>query len=350
MLAQMRFRWVVWGQLLSALSMVACGGSDTASEGTSSADVGSLERGGQRTTAPAFPEVGIIGGASDLGGACFATLIAPQVAITTGGCVDTIDRLTTPARPDPAAPAGSVIAGMSFQLSLFTVPLSDPHLWEHEKRFPFDKWKSIGQLDATISGQSEDLNADVGLVHLSFPVPADVATPVPLAETFQPRGSDYTILGTCSGMSWGCSMDTWFGARPIVDWTDMGAPARWGGTGPLWGVVSHRPSWKGQDKAIFGSIPTLLPLLKAQMAAWDEQTPTCDAETPCDFTWQGLYCRRITDGVTKEPGTYRWMSEDEADLDCNEPAHVCTTVFECGGRWGYCSGVRQWAWAGDACK
>lgn len=244
----MRFSFYVVGvgTIAWALSGCAVDGADVESDTSQSEPV----IGGQVTRDR--PDVGMA--SFRWGSFCTATLIAPRVAITASHCVQYATRDATGAfgsfRIDKAA------SGVA--------------------RYPIDRYRAL-----TGSGLG---SPDVALLRLATPVPADVATPAPLATSLPSSGTPLTIYG------YGCN-DDWehqtgggtkrdyhyrYGAtlRDVLCPGDSGGPVRVDATGAVLLINSGWVSSWGDRHDVFGEVPQFVSKIQAQIAAWNAPEPT----------------------------------------------------------------------------
>lgn len=243
-------RFSFWGIGVGAIALAGCvtdtsdADLETATEQTEPIIGGALTR--ER------PEVGMA--SFSWGSYCTATLIAPRVAITASHCVRYATRDVTgyygSFRVDKQ-PSGSA-------------------------RYSIDRYRAF-----TGSGLGAP---DVALLRLATAVPADVATPAPLATAKPASRTPLTIYG------YGCN-DDWehqtgggtkrdyhyrYGERleDVLCPGDSGGPVRVDATGAVLLINSGWvSSWSDPRHDVFGEVPQFVAKIQAQQAAWSAPEP-----------------------------------------------------------------------------
>lgn len=198
------------------------------------------------------PEVGMA--SFSWGSYCTATLIAPRVAITASHCVGYTSR-------DATGRFGS------FRIDKPT---------SGSTRYPIDRYRAF-----TGSGLGAP---DVAILRLATPVPAEIATPAPLATTKPSNGTPLTIFG------YGCNDDwehqtgggtkrnyaTRYGERleNVLCPGDSGGPVRIDSSGAVLLINSGWvSSWSDPRHDVFGEVPPLVAKIQAQTTAWNAPEP-----------------------------------------------------------------------------
>ena len=199
------------------------------------------------------PEVGM--SSFSWGSYCTATLIAPRVAITASHCVEYASR-------DATGYFGS------FRI---------------DKAGSGSAWFDIDRYRAFVGS---GLGApDVALLRLANPVPANVATPAPIATSKPSNGTPLTIYGYGCNDDWDHQTgggtkrdyDTRFGDRleNVLCPGDSGGPVRVNSTGAVLLINSGWvSSWDDPRHDVFGEVPQYASKIQAQINAWNAAEPT----------------------------------------------------------------------------
>jgi hypothetical protein len=199
------------------------------------------------------PEVGMA--SFSWGSYCTATLIAPRVAITASHCVEYASR-------DATGYFGS------FRI---------------DKAGSGSEWYDIDRYRAFVGS---GLGApDVALLRLATAVPANVATPAPLATSKPSNGTPLTIYGYGCNDDWehqtggGTKRD--YGYRwgdrlvNVLCPGDSGGPVRVDSTGAVLLVNSGwMSSWDDPRHDVFGEVPQYVSKIQSQITAWNAPEPT----------------------------------------------------------------------------
>lgn len=198
------------------------------------------------------PEVGIVN--FNWGSYCTATLIAPTVAITAGHCVKYMTRDTTGSYGNfriDKSPTGSA-------------------------RYAVDRFRSYAH-DGVGS-------LDVALLRLATAVPADVATPAPIATSRPSNGTALTLYGYGCNDDWehqtggGTKRNFHYALGTTLRDTlcpgDSGGPVRVDSTGAVLLINSGWVSSGGDKHDVFGEVPQYASKINAQISAWHAADPT----------------------------------------------------------------------------
>ncbi|MBK9034643.1 MAG: hypothetical protein IPL61_25820 [Myxococcales bacterium] len=314
------------------------------------------------TPTTARPEIGRL--ITDASGApCMATLIAPQVVVTTSRCATSLYRNTSEA---PLAGAAFSFTDKNGQLRTYAIDRAHSFFANWAERI----------LD-------DDFGTTLALAHLTTPVPSSQATPASLAVRLPSDGDRANVWGWDRYETLGKQVRDFLFARgpaPFVwDSVDDGGPAFTGyasGTGDLWGTVHHYVPHAGTSFLGFTSIPFYGKQIEDVMHTWDGPdevgidrpgmdygsviTATvaacraqCEGAAACKaFTWvassarcylkEGVPEMRGGVGVTSGLPTRFELGTDRPGLDLT--SLTTARVDVCAAACGRTAACRAWTW------